>query len=110
MVVICPQAVQALYQVLELSEGKRTDLITLTKIVEAVERLKSTETRADSTDLDLHVHKDASSIAEVQITDVDIKQEAHTPKIDVTAEQIKATREELTLFEMTGKLLNKVIV
>lgn len=107
---VCPQAVQALYKVLELSEGKRTDLITLTKIMEEVERVTSAATPADSSDLDLHEHNDASSTNEVKIADLDIKQnEVHPPKTDVTAEQIRATREALTLFEMTGKLLNQVI-
>jgi hypothetical protein len=110
VVLICPQAVQALYKVLELSEGKRTDLITLTKIVEEVERLKSAATPTDSTDLDLLKDNDASTVDEVKIADLDIKQnEAHPPKPDETAEQIRATREALTLFEMTGKLLNQVI-
>jgi hypothetical protein len=82
----------------------------LTKIVEEVERLKSTATPADFTDVDLHKDNNASTIDEVKIADLGIKQnEAHLPKTDETAEQIRAAREALTLFEMTGKLLNQVI-
>ncbi|KAG0561788.1 hypothetical protein KC19_9G091800 [Ceratodon purpureus] len=107
------QAVQALYKVLELSEGKRTDLITLTKIVEEVERLKNATTPAvstDSTDSTDNEHDASSEAGQVKIADLDMKQdESHPPKLDETAEHIRATREALTLFEMTGKLLNQVV-
>lgn len=103
-----PQAIQALSKVLELSEGKRTDLITLTKIVEEVERLKSPATPTDSTDSESHEHGAVSTGG--HRADLDIKQnEAHPVKANEADEQIKATREALTLFEMTGKLLNQVL-
>lgn len=98
--ILFPQAIQALSKVLELSDGKRTDLITLTKIVEEVERIKS------PSNSETPEHDDEAS--NLQIAELDLKQnEAQSPNPD---EQIRATREALTLFEMTGKLLNQVSV
>jgi len=71
--------------------------------------LKTAATPTDSTDLESHEHDGVSTIDQVKIADLDLRQnEAHPQKIDETAEQIRATREALTLFEMTGKLLNQV--
>lgn len=98
-ILLLAQAIQALSKVLELSDGKRTDLITLTKIVEEVERIKS------PSNSETPEQYDASNL---QIAELDLKQnEAQSPTPD---EQIRATREALTLFEMTGKLLNQVTV
>nr|XP_024385943.1 tetratricopeptide repeat protein 27 homolog isoform X2 [Physcomitrium patens] len=104
------QALEALNKVLELSEGKRMDLVTLTKIVEEVERLKTVAASANSTDSNLHDHGDASVSDQGRVVDIEVSQsEIHPPKNDEAPEQIMFNREMVKLFEKTGKLLNQVV-
>jgi hypothetical protein len=100
---LCPQAALALSKVLELSDGKRIDLITLTKLFDGVEKRKIKSTSLNTLETD-----DVSTLESIE-GGLDSRMEEISQKgLEDTQELASSTRETNTLFDMVGKLLNQV--
>lgn len=99
---MCLQAALALSKVLELSDGKRIDLITLTKLFDGVEKRK-----IKSTSLNTLETVDVSTLESIE--GLDSRMEEISQKgLEDTQELASTNRETNTLFDMVGKLLNQV--
>lgn len=100
---LCLQAALALSKVLELSDGKRIDLITLTKLFDGVEKRK-----IKSTSLNTLETVDVSTLESIE-EGLDSRMEKISQKgLEDTQELASTNRETNTLFDMVGKLLNQV--